>query len=64
MLIIKIYKIINNIAPSIMNSLFLIRENVHNNQNFQILSNSTKNAVTYRLINYLSYGQIYQIYKS
>ena len=46
-LMIKIYKIINNIAPPIMNSLFLFRENVHNIRNFQILSNNTKKTVKY-----------------
>ena len=46
---IEIYKIINNIDQSIMTSLFLFLENVHNIQNFQILSNSTKKTVRYNL---------------
>ena len=37
---IEIYKIINNTDPPVMNILFLC-ENVHNIQNFQILSNIT-----------------------
>ena len=41
---IEIYKIINNIALPIMNSLFLFRENEH-----QIISNSTKPTVRHGL---------------
>ena len=33
----RIHKIINNIGPGVMNSVFLFRENVHNIRNFQIL---------------------------
>ena len=52
---IEICKIINSISLPIMNSLFLLLENVHTIRNFQILSNSTKKtrygleAVPYRL---------------
>ena len=41
---IEIYKIINNIARPIMNSLFLFRENEH-----QIISNSTETTVRHGL---------------
>ena len=41
---IEIYKIINNIALPIMNSLFLFRENEH-----QIISNSTETTVRHGL---------------
>ena len=41
-LMIEVTKVINNIAPSIANSLFFIREIVHNIRNFQILSSSIK----------------------
>ena len=46
-LMIEIYKIINQIAPPIMNSLFVFRENMHNVRNYQILSSNTRKTVRY-----------------
>ena len=43
--LIEICKNINNIALPIMNFLFFFCGNVHNIQNFQILSNSTKKPI-------------------
>ena len=43
----EIYKIINHIAPSIMPSLFEIRENTHNTRYFQVLSNGSRRTVNY-----------------
>ena len=45
----EIYKIINNIAPNIMSSLFEIRENIHNTRNFQVLSTESRRTVNYGL---------------
>ena len=58
---IKIYNIMNNIAPPFMTHLFSFRENVHDIWNFQILSNSIHKKVRSGLetVLYLSYGQIY-----
>ena len=41
-LMIELYKIIHQITPPIMNSLFVFRENTHNIRNFQILSNNVR----------------------
>ena len=46
---IEINKVMNNIAPPIMNSFFLFRENMHITQSFQILSSSTKKTLRYGL---------------
>ena len=43
----EIYKIINHIAPSIMPSLFEIRENTHNTRYFQVLSNGSRRTINY-----------------
>ena len=48
-LIIELYKIIHQIVPQIMNSLFVFRENTHNIRNYQILSNNARNKVRYGL---------------
>ena len=45
----EIYKIINDIAPPIMSSLFEIRENTHNTRYFQVLSNESRRSVNYGL---------------
>ena len=45
----KIYKIINHIAPPIMSSLFEIPENTHNMRNFQVLSIESRRTVNYGL---------------
>ena len=42
---IEMYKIINQIAPAIMNSLFVHHENTHNICNYQILSNNIRQTV-------------------
>ena len=46
---IEIYKIVNQITPLIMNSLFAFRENVHNIRNYQIISNNIRKTVRYGL---------------
>ena len=43
----EIYKIVNGIAPPIMNSLFTFRLNRHNLKNFQELSTEKRNIVNY-----------------
>ena len=62
-LMLEIYKITNNIAQPVMNSLLLFRENKYNIRDFQIASNSTKKKVNMVLkqchIDHLLYGQIY-----
>lgn len=42
---IEMYKIINQIAPPIMNSLFVHHENTQNICNYQILSNNIRQTV-------------------
>ena len=42
-LMIKLYKIIHQIASRIMNSLVVFRENTHNIRNYQTLSNNKEN---------------------
>ena len=42
----RIYKIINQIAPLIMNSLFVFLENMHNIRNYQIIPNIMRKTVT------------------
>ena len=48
-LMIGLYKIIHQIAPSNINSLFLFYENTHKIRNFQILSNYVRKTVRYGL---------------
>ena len=45
----EIYKIINDIAPPIMSSLFEVRENAHNTRYFQVLSNESRGTLNYVL---------------
>ena len=45
----EIYKIVNGIAPPIMNSLFTFRLNQHNLRNFQELLTEKRNTVNYGL---------------
>ena len=45
----EIYKIINQIAPPIMSSLFEICENTHNTRYSQVLSNESRRTVNYGL---------------
>ena len=45
----EIYKIVNVIAPPIINSLFTFRLNQHNLRNFQELSTEKRIAVNYGL---------------
>ena len=45
----EIYKIVNGIALSIMNSLFTFRLNQHNLRNFQEFSTEKRNTVNYGL---------------
>ena len=35
----EVYKIIQGEAPAIMKNLFILRENIHNIRNFQIIAN-------------------------
>ena len=48
-LVIELYKIIHQIAPPIMDSLFVFRDNTHNICNYQILSNNVRKTVRYGL---------------
>ena len=43
----EIYKIVNGVAPSIMNSLFKFRNNEYYIRNFQILSADFRKTVNY-----------------
>ena len=45
----EIYKIVNGIAPPIMNSLFNFRLNQYNIRNFQELSTEKRNTINYGL---------------
>ena len=45
----EIYKIVNGIAPSIINSLFTFCLNQHNHRNFQELLTEKRNTVNYGL---------------
>ena len=45
----EIYKIVNVIAPPIMNSLFEYLSNLYNLRNFQDLSTDKRNTVNYGL---------------
>ena len=44
-LMIELYKIIHQIAPPIMNPMFVFRENTHNIRYYQILSNNVRKTV-------------------
>ena len=46
-LITEIYKIVNGVAPLIMNSLFELRRNEYNIRNFQVLSTDFRKTVNY-----------------
>ena len=48
----EIYKIVNGIAPPIMNSLFMFRLNQHNLRNFQELLTEKRTTVNYGLETY------------
>ena len=59
---IELYKIIHQIAPPMMNSVFVFRESMHNIPNYQILShNARETDMVWKLfyIDILSCGQIY-----
>ena len=43
----EIYKIVNGVAPPIMNSLFEFRSNEYNTRNFQVLSTDFRRIVNY-----------------
>ena len=45
----EIYKIVNGIAPPMINSLFMFRLNQHNLRNFQDFSTVKRNSVNYVL---------------
>ena len=46
-LMIEVYKIVNAIAPPIMNSLFNFRANIHNIRNFQEIFTENRKTVKY-----------------
>ena len=48
----EIYKIVNDVAPPIMNSLFAFRSNDYNIRNFQVLSTDFSRTVNYGTITY------------
>ena len=43
----EIYKIVNGIAPRIINSLFEFRSNEYNIRNFQVLTTDFRRTVSY-----------------
>ena len=43
----EIYKIVNGVAPRIMNSLFEFRSNEYNIRNFQVLTTDFRRTVNY-----------------
>ena len=43
----EIYKIVNGVAPPIMNSLFEFRSNEYNVRNFQVLSTDFRRRINY-----------------
>ena len=43
----EMYKIVNGIAPPIMNSLFNFRANIHNIRNFQKIFRENRKTVKY-----------------
>ena len=43
----EIYKIVNGVAPPVMNSLFEFRSNDYNIRNFQVLSTDFSRTVNY-----------------
>ena len=43
----EIYKIVNGVAPRIMNSLFEFRSNKYNIRNFQVLATNFRRTVNY-----------------
>ena len=43
----EVYKIVNGIAPPIMNSLFNFRANIHNIRNFQEIFTENRKTVKY-----------------
>ena len=49
MLITEIHKIVNGVAPPIMNSLFEFRSNEYNIRNFQVLSTDFRRTVNYAI---------------
>ena len=49
MLMVEVFKIVNGFVPPTMEDFFLFRENTHNIQNFQIISNASKKTVRYGL---------------
>ena len=48
-LMVEVIKMINGFAPPIIKDLFLFRENTHNIQNFEMISNDLKKTVTHGL---------------
>ena len=71
-LLIELYKITHQIAPPIMNSLFVFHENMHNIRNHQILSKDIRKTVRYDLETILyrspflwaNLPQVYKLQKS
>ena len=48
-LMVEVFKIINDFAPPIMEDFFLLRENTHIIRNFLVISNASKKTVRYGL---------------
>ena len=46
-LMIEVFKIINEYAPPNMDNIFIFRENTHNLRNFQVILNENKITVRY-----------------
>ena len=44
---VDVFKIINGLAPAIMEDFLLFSENTHNIRNFQIISNESKKTARY-----------------
>ena len=45
----EIYEIIKNAASTIMSSLFVVRQSIHNTRHFQVLCNESRRIVSYGL---------------
>ena len=53
----EVYKIVNGIAPPIMNSLFQFRCNTHNIRNFQKILTGNRKTVKYNLMRQIREGK-------
>ena len=57
----EIYKIVNSVAPSIMNCLFEFRSNKYSIRNFEVLSTDFRRTVNYGIETNHPFGQNYHV---